>query len=51
MKDIKVEELLKRFMDGETSVEEEMALTEYFRGATDDDRPDNISKEIGRAHV
>ena len=45
MKDIKVEELLKRFMDGETSVEEEMALTEYFRGATDDDRPDNISKE------
>ena len=45
MKDIKVEELLKRFMDGETSVEEEMALTEYFRGATDDDRPDNISKD------
>ena len=45
MKDIKVEDLLKRFMDGETSVEEEMALTEYFRGATDDDRPDNISKE------
>ena len=45
MKDIKVEELLKRFMDGETSVEEETALTEYFRGATDDDRPDNISKE------
>ena len=45
MKDIKVEDLLKRFMDGATSVEEEMALTEYFRGATDDDRPDNISKE------
>ena len=45
MKDIKVEDLLKRFMDGETSVEEEMALTEYFREATDDDRPDNISKE------
>ena len=45
MKEIEVEELLKRFMDGETSVEEEMALTEYFRGATDDDRPDNISKE------
>ena len=50
MKDIKVEELLKRFMDGETSVEEEMALTEYFRGATDDDRPDNISKEDWEAY-
>ena len=50
MKDIKVEDLLKRFMDGETSVEEEMALTEYFRGATDDDRPDNISKEDWEAY-
>ena len=45
MKDIKVEELLKRFMDGETSVEEEMALTEYFREATDEDRPDSIPEE------
>ena len=50
MKDIEVEDLLKRFMDGETSVEEEMALTEYFRGATDDDRPDNISKEDWEAY-
>ena len=50
MKDIKVEELLKRFMDGETSVEEEMALTEYFRGATDDDRPNNIPKEDWEAY-
>ena len=45
MKDIEVEDLLKRFMDGETSVEEEDALAEYFRGATDDDRPNNIPKE------
>ena len=45
MKDIKVEDLLKRFMDGETSVEEEMALTEYFREATDEDRPDSIPEE------
>ena len=50
MKDIKVEDLLKRFMDGETSVEEEMALTEYFRGATDDDRPDSISMEDWEAY-
>ena len=45
MKDIEVEELLKRFMDGETSVEEEMALTEYFRGASDGDRPFSIPEE------
>ena len=50
MKDIKVEDLLKRFMDGETSVEEETALAEYFSGATDDDRPDNISKEDWEAY-
>ena len=50
MKDIKVEELLKRFMAGETSVEEETALTEYFRGATDDDRPDSIPEEDWEAY-
>mgnify|MGYP003534071139 FL=1 len=43
MKDI--EKLLKRFMDGETSVEEETALTDFFRSATDEDRPANISEE------
>ena len=43
MKDI--EKLLKRFMDGETSVEEETALTDFFRSATDEDRPANISGE------
>lgn len=50
MKEIEVEELLKRFMAGETSVEEETALTEYFRGATDDDRPDSISMEDWEAY-
>ena len=50
MKDIKVEELLKRFMDGETSVEEEMALTEYFREATDEDRSDSIPEEDWEAY-
>ena len=50
MKDIKVEELLKRVMDGETSVDEEMALTEYFREATDEDRPDSIPEEDWEAY-
>ena len=50
MKEIEVEELLKRFMDGETSVEEEMALTEYFREATDEDRPDSIPEEDWEAY-
>ena len=50
MKDIEVEELLKRFMDGETSVEEETALAEYFRGAGGDDRPDSIPEEDWEAY-
>ena len=31
MKDIEVEDLLKRFMEGDTSVEEETALADFFR--------------------
>ena len=50
MKDIEVEDLLKRFMDGETSVEEETALAEYFFGAGDEDRPNNIPKEDWEAY-
>ena len=50
MKEIEVEELLKRFMDGETSVEEEDALAEYFRGAGGDDRPDSIPEEDWEAY-
>lgn len=50
MKNIEVEELLKRFMEGETSVEEETALTEYFREATDEDRPDSIPEEDWEAY-
>lgn len=50
MKEIEVEELLKRFMTGETSVEEETALTEYFREATDEDRPDSIPEEDWEAY-
>ena len=50
MKDIEVEELLKRFMEGETSVEEETALAEYFFGAGDEDRPDSIPEEDWEAY-
>ncbi len=50
MKDIEVEELLKRFMDGETSVVEEDALAEYFRETGGDDRPLSISKEDWEAY-
>ena len=50
MKDIEVEDLLKRFMDGKTSVEEEDALAEYFREAGDEDRPNNIPKEDWEAY-
>ena len=50
MKDIEVEDLLKRFLDGETSLEEETALAEYFREAGDEDRPNNIPKEDWEAY-
>lgn len=50
MKEIEVEDLLKRFMVGETSVEEETALAEYFFGAGDEDRPNNIPKEDWEAY-
>ena len=50
MKDIEVEDLLKRFMKGDTSVEEETALAEYFFGAGDEDRPNNIPKEDWEAY-
>ena len=50
MKGIEVEELLKRFMAGETSVEEETSLAGHFRDATDDDRPLGISKEDWEAY-
>ena len=50
MKDIEVEDLLKRFMDGETSLEEETALAEYFLGAGNEDRPNNIPKEDWEAY-
>ena len=50
MKDIEVEDLLKRFMEGDTSVEEETALADFFREASDEDRPDCISEEDWEAY-
>ena len=50
MKQAKMEELLVRFMDGETSVEEETALAGYFRNATDDDKPADMPDEDWKAN-
>ena len=43
MTDRQIISLLKRYMDGATTVEEETALAEFFCTATDADRPDAIS--------
>lgn len=43
MTDRQIISLLKRYMDGATTVEEEIALAEFFCTATDADRPDAIS--------
>ena len=45
-----MEELLVRFMDGETSVEEETALAGYFCNATDDDKPADMPDEDWKAY-
>lgn len=43
MTDRQIISLLKRYMDGATTVEEETALADFFCTATDADRPDAIS--------
>ena len=43
MTDRQIISLLKRYMDGVTTVEEETALADFFSTATDADRPDAIS--------
>ena len=50
MKEIELEGMLARFMDGETSVEEETALAEYFQDATDEDKPAGMSEEDWAAY-
>ena len=45
MKEVRIEELLSRFIDGETSVEEETVLADFFRKATDGDKPADMPEE------
>lgn len=42
--------LLQRFMDGATTVDEETALADFFRRATDADRPDGITPDDWRVY-
>lgn len=50
MNDKTLKELLKRFMDGETTLDEEALLTEYFRQATDNDKPQGIADDDWHAY-
>ncbi|WP_419558609.1 hypothetical protein [Prevotella sp.] len=50
MTDRQIISLLKRYMDGATTVEEETALAEFFGRATDDDRPYDISADDWRTY-
>ena len=50
MTDRQIISLLKRYMEGATTVEEETALAEFFGRATDADRPDAISADDWRTY-
>lgn len=50
MIDRQIISLLKRYMDGATTVEEETALAEFFGRVTDADRPDAISADDWRTY-
>lgn len=50
MTDRQIISLLKRYMEGSTTVEEETALTEFFGMATDADRHDAISADDWRTY-
>ena len=45
MNDKTLKELLKRFMDGDTTLDEEARLTKFFRQATDNDKPQGIADD------
>lgn len=45
MNNDKITSLLNRFMDGATSLEEEALLADFFRYATDSDKPQDMSDE------
>lgn len=50
MTDRQIISLLKRYMEGATTVEEETALTEFFGMATDADRPEAIPADDWRTY-
>ena len=50
MTDRQIISLLKRYMEGATTVEEETALADFFGRATDADRPDAISADDWRTY-
>ena len=50
MTDRQIISLLKRYMEGATTVEEETALAEFFGMATDADRPDAVSADDWRTY-
>lgn len=50
MNNDKITSLLNRFMDGATSLEEEAMLADFFRHATDSDKPQDMSDEDWQAY-
>ena len=50
MNDKHLTSLLQRFMDGATTVDEETVLADFFRHATDTDRPDCIAPDDWRVY-
>lgn len=50
MNNDKITSLLNRFMDGATSLEEEALLADFFRHATDSDKPQDMSDEDWQAY-
>lgn len=50
MNNDKITSLLNRFMDGATSLDEEAQLADFFRHATDSDKPQDMSDEDWQAY-
>ena len=44
MKEKILTQTLERFMDGETTLDEEAFLADFFRNATDNDKPADIAE-------
>ena len=50
MKEKILTQTLERFMDGETTLDEEAFLADFFRNATDNDKPTDIAAEDWQAY-